>query len=229
MGAIQESPRLKQVNGVTLHWSETYQKWAVPMPEKAKMDMVLDEETGQLMPVMRGAVVLQRFRQVTMPDGAVVMEMTLYGDELEAQKMQIEKAARQAQLEKSLFQLETWKTVRNSQWLIVVGVVASIGTFFWNICTALASTAGLIGVNVALALSEITYFAVWGVGVLLAGLVLKFVLPLLFRKSAPLNVDILTADPVAQQPTRGDGDINIFVNKNNGTMTGQDMVTNRNL
>lgn len=229
MGAIQENAKVRKVNGVTLHWSEGYQKWAAEMPETAKMDLVLDEDSGQLMPVMKGSIVLQRFRQVTMPDGTVVMEMTIYGDELEAQKLANEKALRQAELERNLFKLETWKTIRQTRPLLVVGLVGIIGTFFYNVCTAIASTAGLVGVNVGLALAELAYFAVWGVGGLLAAMVLKFVVPLIFRKSAPVNADILPAEPMPQQPAR-DGDINVIINRNTGgNLTAQDIVTNRGL
>jgi len=226
MGAIHTPAQERKVNGITLHWSENYQKWAAPMSEKAQMDLVLDEDSGQLMPVKRGAVVVQQFRQVTLPDGTVIMEMRVYGDELEEQQMQIQKAAQSAQLEKNLFKLQTWKTVRNTQPLIVVGLVATIGTFFWNVCAALSSTAGLVGINTGLALAEIAYFAIWGVAALLAVLALKFLIPIIFRNSAPMNADVLPVEPMRQQSSGGDT-VNVVINKAGGNLTAQDFVTNR--
>lgn len=215
-------PALKEkvVNGVTLHWSEPEQMFMFPMPEKAKLKLLFHEQTGTFLPVNKDDNILMREREATAPDGTKLHERIIYRDPQDITALTLEQHKNLIAARRLQWQSETWETIVQMRPLLVLGLVGSAAAFFWNLICAIPAAATGVAVQAGLALAEITYYAVWAVSLIAAGLALKFIAPLLFRSSGSSYETATGEYPSAGNGSQG-GDVIINVQQGTGQFGSQ--------
>lgn len=173
--------RGKKVVALELVWSPEDAAFVVPMPEPAKMKLLWDNERGTVLPIPVGEQMLFREREAMGADGVMFRERIIYRDagEVTARTIEQQKLINEALwLQRRRELLEILGAFRP---FLILGIGIALVFFIWKLCVAVGGAATLIGEQIGLALAELAYYAAWGVGILACALVLKFVLPLVFR------------------------------------------------
>lgn len=220
----------KEVNGVTLNWSDVDQKWEFPVPESAQVRLLLDESTGKFLPVLNHGSMVFRQREATAPDGTRIIEQTVFRDTQEATPETLA-AQKRAILARQLeAKLQLWESLVQLRPLIVGGMFVTMCAAFWAVFSAVDAMAGMIAKSVVLALTELAYFAVWIVGGLAVLFIVRAVVLYAFSSRAASTAEDIPVGQQAQE-TAKDGNINVIIQQGGGLFgaqsPAQQILTNR--
>lgn len=221
-----KTPPTKQHEGVTLTWSPMHNAYQFPLPNPGKVALILDEQTGKFVPAFADRASLIYEEKTAEKDGISFTQKRVYQpDGISYNLSDVEAARLRRNVAALEFQVGLIETLSGAKPLIQLAVIAiivsggvAIAFGFWNM-------AYLIGQEAALAVAEISYYAVWILGSIIAIFGIRFLWPILWRKQ-PETYEFEAATPMqsAQEPQS----INININQaaNSGA---QWLVNNRNL
>lgn len=223
---MQKNPT-KEVNGVTLTWSDADRKWEFPVPESAQIRLLLDETTGKFLPVLNHGNMIFRQREATAPDGTRIIEQTVFRDTQAATPESIAEQKRAIIAQQLQVKLQFWESLVHLRPLFVLGAFVTMCASLWAIFSAVDAMAGMIAKSVVLALTEVAYFAVWIVGGLALLFIVRFAVRHLFSSQEP---ETETLQPI-QTPEK-EGDVIINVQRGSGffgaqSSPAQQIVSNR--
>lgn len=229
----------KEVNGLTLVWSEHLERFTLPVPDRSPFQIIFDELSGKLIQV-ENADFIYRDRTAQAPDGTSIREQVFIGripkkrpgaQDVEFEEVVVPDAevlkkvieARKLELKRAF--LDNLLAV-NSAFLF--GSIISVGFFFWYLIGSLEVWAVALSTGAAPALGEVGYVLIWAIGIIVLGFVAKYTLPALFRRGSSVAFESFQAPEKEAQTT------NINVNVNQGSRTGgsngaQSYVDNRQI
>lgn len=229
----------KEVNGLTLVWSEQLERFTLPVPDRSPFQIIFDEFSGKLIQV-ENADFIYRDRTAQAPDGTSIREQVFIGripkKRPGAQDVEFEEVVvPDAEVLKKLIESRKLQIKRafldnllavNSAFL--VGSLISVGFFFWYFIGSLEVWAVALSTGAAPALGEVGYVLIWAIGIIVLGFVAKYTLPALFRRGSSVAFESFQAPEKEAQTT------NINVNVNQGSRTGgsngaQSYVDNRQI
>lgn len=222
--------KTKEVNGITLNWSEADKRWELPLPESAPHRLLLDETTGKFLPVLNHGSMVFRQREATAPDGTRIIEQTMFRDTqaatpetIEAQKLAI--LARQLEAK-----LQLWESLVQLRPLFVGGMFIAMCVACYSVVSAVDAMAGMIAKAVVLALTELAYFAVWIVGGLAVLFIVYWAVKYAFSGEQSQDIEQDFAMQETQEAPK-EGNINIIVQQGGGLFgaqsPAQQILTNR--
>lgn len=223
--------KTKEVNGITLNWSEADKKWELPLPESAPHRLLLDETTGKFLPVLNHGSMVFRQREATAPDGTRIIEQTMFRDNTQAATPETIEAQKLAILARQLeAKLQLWESLVQMRPIFVGGMFITMCAAFWAVFSAVDAMAGMIAKSVVLALTELAYFAVWIVGGMAVLFIVYWVVKHAFsgKQSQDVTQDFATQET---QEAPKEGNINIIVQQGGGLFgaqsPAQQILTNR--
>ena len=217
------------VNGVELVFYPEEQMYGYPMPQGSTLKILYDQKSGQFLPVTNSTNALFRERMATAPDGSTLRERVIYRDPKTITDLTIEEQHKLARLRKAQWQAETWETINLLRPVFVIGLAITMVVFFFQVISALGELATLVATRAAMALADITPYAVYLTFVLLTLIVLRFALPAIFRKR------VIDVDESITKDAGGGVNINVqygpgqFGSQYNTESEAQRFLSNRNL
>lgn len=111
------------------------------------------------------------------------------------------------------------------RYIFMLGIVVTIGVFFYSLCKGVSEYAAVISQSMAYAIAEMAYIGLWALGIIAGLLFVRYALPPLFRgrkKEASEN-EFNPARPVQENMSGG---VNINVNYGSGSAA-QDIINQR--
>lgn len=237
---ISEKLPTKEVKGLTLVWSPEDLRYVLPLtePEKAKFKILFDEQTDTFIQVMvNNPDFYYRDRKVTSPDGATFQEKifigkTPQGDPIELPDPKVQMAINQARkLELKRLFIEN---LIAAQGAVYLGLILSVGFFFYYLITGLPVVAESFTTGSLLAMHEVGYYFAWVLGLIVGGFILKYTVPALLsaRSKSPEPDLYATASPGSGSGNAGasEASVNITVTQNSGAGNrAQSFVNDRDL
>lgn len=230
--------KTKQVNGLTLVWSEQDKRFMVPMPEpeKAGTKILWDDDANVFFQItITNPSFVYRDRTATSPDGTTIQERILIGRDKTGEQIEIPDPdflktlilSKKLQLQKQILEsAQSWFA------MFFFGVAVAIVVFFWNLVSSVGVVASSFATGSTLAMSEVGYYLSWGVGLIVGGFLLKFLVPLLFRSSIGAfgtTGGNITEPEQTQQPITNINVTHIQGNGGSTASTAQDFINNRTL
>jgi hypothetical protein len=235
----------KDVNGLTLVWSEELERYVLPVPDRSPFQIVFDEISGKLVQVevkVENADFIYRDRTAQAPDGTKFRERVFIGripkkgtgidgaqdvefEEVIVPDPEVQRAlieARKLQL-KRVF-IENILAINAA---FLVGSLISVVFFFWYLISSLDVFIVALSTGAAPALGEVGYVLIWAVGIVLLAFFGKYTLPALFRRGPSVSFESFQPTKEETQTTN----INVNVNQGSRTSGGgaQAYVDNRQL
>ena len=218
----------KEVNGLTLVWSEELERFVLPVGNRSPFQIVFDELSGNLIQV-QNADFIYADRKAQAPDGTVIQERVFIGriprkkpgaqdvefEEVFVPDPEVQRALIRARwLELKKVFVEHLLAV-NATFLL--GSILSVVVFFWYFISNLGTLVKSLTTGAAPAIGEFGYVLIWVIGAIVLGFVAKYTLPALFRRSSfAIYEEEPSSSPEANQNTT------INVNVNQGSRTGGD-------
>lgn len=223
----------KTFDGVPLQWSDEDQAYFYPTPEEVAYKLMFDEPKGVFLPIPKDAAMVFRERTVTTADGNEVSERVIFQTETQAD---LEARAAAIKFKKQQFALEMWEWALSLKPLLMLLCVVVIGVFFYGISTAMYAASTAVGVSMAAALEKVAYWLVIALGITFGLLLAKFLLPILFRRTAEDAVLFDAQAPATESKKKAAtatatetnaGSVNINVNYGGAGNSAQDIIDNR--
>lgn len=231
---ISEPLPTKEVNGLTLIWSPDDGRYLLPMPEgSTKYKFAFDEPTGKFIQILiNDPDFFYRDRKVTQADGATYQEKIFIGrnPQGEPQELPDPEAQKAINLARSLELKRLFiENLIAAQGAIFLGLMISVGVFFYYLVTGLKVVAESFTTGSLLAVHEVGYYFAWGVGIIGAGFLLKYLVPALLSARKTEYEDTYQA-PRATSGAGSDASVNITVTQNSGSGNrAQSFVNDRDL
>lgn len=225
--------KTREYKGMTLVWSPEDARYMVPLPtmEMPKTKILFDEPTEQFLQItIDNPSFVYRDRKATAPDGTILQERIFIGKDKTGNTVELPDPDFQRALlvtEGQKLRLQIIQAAQMSVPVFLVGVVVCMISFFWNLAGSVGLMAESFATGSLTAMSEVGYLLAWGVGILVACLVLYYVVPALFRmRSTSFDTPTATGTADANQQTA----TNIVVNNiQGGGNTAQDYINGRKL
>ena len=216
-------PQTKQHEGVTLQWSPVHNAYQFPLPNPGKVAIILNEETGQFVPAFSDSATLIYEEKTAEKDGVSFTQKRVYQPEgitysisdVEQLRLKLNVSV----LECQVSIIEAITGARHLLKLAIAGVVIAGGV---SLAIGFYGMAHVIGEQAAIAVAEISYYAVWILGGIIAAFALRFLWPLLTKRRHGTEYEFEAAVPIqeAQQA--------INININQAAATGaQQLINNR--
>lgn len=223
----------KAVNGVDLVWSPEHEMYMLPMPQTSKFTFLFDEQHGAFLPVLNPENMVMREREATAPDGTRLRETVVFRQPDSITELDVQNQRNLVTMRRLQWQAETWESIVKFRPMFVMGFFVTIIFFFYNVILAMNGTAALVGLATGTALAELSYYAVWGLGILAAAIVIRYAVPAILN-SRSVSFSSGYESPVSgAETTRQSGDVVINVQQGNGLFGSQSeaqrIVTNRDL
>ena len=218
---VQEQIKSKQVNGVDLVWSPEHEMYMLPMPEKSKFMFLFDEEHGALLPVINPNNMVFREREATAPDGTHLRERVVYRQAETITDFDLQNHRNLVTAKRLQWMAESWDTLVKFRPVFVLGVFATMIAFFYNVILALNGTAAMVGAATGTALAELSYYAVWGAGIFLTVVFLRYAVPAVINRSAASFSVGYEAENMATPNGAQVGDVTINIQQGNGAFGSQ--------
>lgn len=227
----QKEQQTKTVNGLTLVWSESDNRFMLPIQDEGQKKILWDEQSNVFIEVMiQNASFIYRDRTATKTDGTTIQERLLIGKNAAGQQVEIAdpEFLKQVILSKKLeFQKQLIESAQSASGFFLVGLIITIVMFFWELVSSLSLVAESFALGSKEAMNEVGYFLSWIAGILVIVLLAKFLVPLIWRTSMSSFVSTIeeSQDASTQQPVTN---INV-THIQNGGHSAQDFINNRHV
>lgn len=230
--------KTKTVNGLTLVWSEPDKRFMVPFPqtEQPSSKILWDDDNNIFFQVIiENPDFIYRDRTATSPDGTTIQERILIGRDKSGERIEIpDPEFLQLQITSKKLQLQNQVLESAQSWfgMFFLGVAVCIIVFFWNLFSSVGVVASSFATGSTFAMTEIGYYLSWVLGLLAGAIVLKFMVPVLFRSSLASfgTSDRNNTDTEqTQTPITNINVTHIQGNRGSNASTAQDFINNRQL
>lgn len=228
--------KTKQVNGLTLVWSEPDKRFMLPQPEpeSAGTKILWDDDAATFIQItIANPSFVYRDRTATSPDGTQLRERIFIGRDKTGQTVELNDPEFQmALIQSKKLELQNSFLDMAKGWfaMLFIGVAVALVAFFWNLVTSVGVVAESFATGSTMAMESVGYWLAVGIGVLVGAFVLKYAVPALFRGS--LSVFDVESDAAADAATQSPiTNVNVtHIQGNGGSSTNaQDFINQRKI
>lgn len=188
-------PETKNWNGIPLVWEPDFNRYMLPLPEpeKAKKKILFDETTGTFIQIMiDNPLFYYRDRTATAPDGTVLNERVFIGKDRKGDVIEIGDPYFQRALieNKKLMIMKHAVDLSGAMvGVFAIGVIVAMIAFFWNLVKSAGIMAEAFAAGSVASMMVVGSYAAWIIGLVIAGFLLKYSIPMLFRRNPSTDSD----------------------------------------